>query len=161
MEDFWNKNLCGKHFITAKYPSEDFFKQYCDFRYSKEHHLNYLIDWHLAKDKDVLEIGLGVGADGTRWATYANSYTGVDLTTEAIVATKLHLKLYGKDITLTTIQGDHSSSRRFDNNTLALIKTMVFPRLLEPISKYAFQWNIIITEGSEVTHLKNSFPRCY
>ena len=95
VEEFWNKNLCGKHFIDAEYPAEDFFKQYREFRYRKEHHLNYHIDWQTAKNKDVLEIGSGIGADGTRWAKYAKSYTAIDLTNEAVKSTKLHLKALG------------------------------------------------------------------
>ncbi len=97
IEGFWNKNLCGKHFIAAKYPSKEFFEQYRDFRYKKEHHLNYLIDWKSARNKDILEIGLGVGADGTRWAEQAKSYSGIDLTNEAVIATKLHFKHLGLD----------------------------------------------------------------
>jgi hypothetical protein len=66
IEEFWNRNLCGKHFIDAPFPTEEFFSQYREFRYRKEHHLNKYIDWKCAEGKDVLEIGPGVGADGTR-----------------------------------------------------------------------------------------------
>jgi len=95
VEDFWNRNLCGKRFISSLYPSKEFFEEYRQLRYKKEHHLNYLIDWASAKDKDVLEIGLGIGADGTQWARYAKSYTGIDLTDEAIQATRLHFNHLG------------------------------------------------------------------
>jgi len=50
IEDFWNKNLCGKHFIKARYTSKEFFNQYREFRYKKEHHLNYFIDWQSAQN---------------------------------------------------------------------------------------------------------------
>ncbi len=95
VENFWNDNLCGQHFITARYPSEEFFSQYRNFRYTKTHHLDTYIDWKGAVDKDVLEIGLGVGADGTRWAEHARSYTGIDLTDEAVIATQKHLEVLG------------------------------------------------------------------
>jgi ubiquinone/menaquinone biosynthesis C-methylase UbiE len=95
VEEFWNKNLCGKHFISAQYPSKEFFEQYQNFRYKKEHHLNCLIDWKSAINKDVLEIGLGVGADGTRWAKYAKSYTGIDLTEESVQAITMNLRIKG------------------------------------------------------------------
>jgi ubiquinone/menaquinone biosynthesis C-methylase UbiE len=95
IEEFWNKNLCGKHFIDTKYPSKEFFEQYIAFRYSKEHHLDYFIDWESAKNKDILEIGIGIGSDGTRWARYAKSYTGIDLTDEAVEATRIHFKHLG------------------------------------------------------------------
>jgi ubiquinone/menaquinone biosynthesis C-methylase UbiE len=107
IEDFWNKNLCGRHFISARYPSKEFFDQYRELRYRKEHHLNHFVEWELARNRDVLEIGSGVGADGTRWATHAGSYTGIDLTDEAIVATSLHLKLLG--LKGNTMKGDAES----------------------------------------------------
>ena len=95
VEDFWNSNLCGKQFVDAKFPSKEFYKYYRDFRYKKTHHLDTYIDWNGAAQKDVLEIGLGIGADATRWAEFAKSYTGVDLTAEAVYATKLHFEHLG------------------------------------------------------------------
>lgn len=91
IEDFWNTHLCGKQFVNAKFPEKEFFEIYRNFRYKKTHHLDKYVDWKSAAGKDVLEIGLGIGADGSKWATYANSYTGVDLTREAVEATKIHL----------------------------------------------------------------------
>ncbi len=95
VEDFWNSNLCGKQFVDAKFPSKEFYKYYRDFRYKKTHHLDTYIDWKGAAQKDVLEIGLGIGADATRWAEFTKSYTGVDLTAEAVYATKLHFEHLG------------------------------------------------------------------
>ena len=95
IEKFWNENLCGKHFINAPYPSKEFFEQYSKFRYRKEHHLDHLIDWESAKGKDLLEIGVGIGTDGARWAKNSKSYTGIDLADEAVISTTLHFKLLG------------------------------------------------------------------
>lgn len=95
VETFWNGNLCGKQFVEAKFPSKEFFERYRRFRYRKTHHLDKYIAWGEAKDKDVLEIGLGIGADATRWAQHARSYTGVDLTAEAVSATQIHFEHLG------------------------------------------------------------------
>lgn len=95
VEGFWEHNLCGKQFVEAKFPSKEFFALYRDFRFKKTHHLDVYVDWSSAKNKDVLEIGLGIGADGTRWATHARSYTGVDLTAEAVKATQTHFSHLG------------------------------------------------------------------
>ncbi|MEO8760843.1 MAG: class I SAM-dependent methyltransferase [Bacteroidia bacterium] len=95
VEEFWNTHLCGKQFVDAKFPSKEFFELYRNFRYKKTHHLDTYIDWQGAKGKDVLEIGLGIGADGSRWAQNARTYTGVDLTAEAVYATKIHLDHLG------------------------------------------------------------------
>lgn len=104
VENFWNNNLCGKQFVDAKFPSKEFFKYYRDFRYKKTHHLDTYIYWKSSENKDILEIGLGIGADATRWATYAKSYTGVDLTAEAVYATKIHFDHLG--LKGTIVQGN-------------------------------------------------------
>jgi ubiquinone/menaquinone biosynthesis C-methylase UbiE len=95
VKDFWEDHLCGSHFVKDPYLSEEFYQHYTDFRYLKEHHLLHIIDWEGAKGKDVLEIGLGVGADAVKWATHAKSYTGIDLTNEAAMATQKHLDIKG------------------------------------------------------------------
>ncbi|MBI5848248.1 MAG: class I SAM-dependent methyltransferase [Nitrospirae bacterium] len=114
VEDFWNQNLCGRHFITAKYPSAEFFEQYRRFRYGKEHHLDWLINWRSAAGKDLLEIGLGVGADASRWAAYAMSYTGVDLTTESVEATKRHFEIL--DLKGSILKGNAEALPFADNS---------------------------------------------
>jgi len=95
VEHFWEDNLCGHHFVSDDYMSNEFFRHYREFRYKKTHHLNTYIKWDQASGKDVLEVGLGIGSDGSRWAKHARSYSGIDLTNEAVVATKKHLELLG------------------------------------------------------------------
>ena len=116
IEEFWNANLCGKQFVDAKFPSPEFFERYRNFRYHKTHHLNKYIDWKSAKGKSVLEIGLGIGADATRWAKEAASYRGIDLTKEAVEATKIHfshLGLSGK-VEQGNAEAIHFSDSSFD-----------------------------------------------
>lgn len=95
--DFWEGNVCGEHFVNADLDRQtpEFFEAYRDFRYEKEHHLNTIIDWESAKGKSVLEIGLGLGADSTRWAEQAADFQGVDLTTAAVESTTKHLHIRG------------------------------------------------------------------
>jgi len=90
IEEFWDNNLCGESFVNAPYLSKEFFDIYTSFRYRKTHHIPEYIDWDSARNKDVLEIGLGIGADATQWASHARSYTGVDLTEESIKAVQMH-----------------------------------------------------------------------
>lgn len=90
---FWNANLCGSWFIKSKYPTKEFFQEYINYRYTKEHHIKKIIDFKLAKGKKVLDIGLGVGADALNWAKHADLYTGIDLTEAAVKSTQTLFKL--------------------------------------------------------------------
>ncbi|MGD1847241.1 MAG: glycosyltransferase [Salibacteraceae bacterium] len=116
VESFWDDNLCGHHFVEEEYLSPAFFHKYRTFRYKKTHHLDTYIDWPGAKGKDVLEIGLGIGSDGSRWATHARSYTGVDLTKEAVEATQKHLALLGLKgrVEQGNAEDLHLESKEFD-----------------------------------------------
>jgi ubiquinone/menaquinone biosynthesis C-methylase UbiE len=92
VEEYWDTHLCGSQYINEDYLTKKFFDEYREFRYKKEHHIERLVDFKSAEGKDVLEIGLGVGADSTMWARHAKTFTGVDLTNEAVKATRLHLE---------------------------------------------------------------------
>ena len=95
IENFWEKNLCGSHFIEAPYLSEEFFCHYTEFRFRKAHHLNHYIDWTSAQGSNLLEIGLGIGSDAVRWAQYTRNFYGVDLTYESVKATRKHFSSLG------------------------------------------------------------------
>lgn len=95
VQDFWEDNLCGRQFIDEEVYTEEFYRNYTQLRYKKTHHLNEVIDWNGAKGKKLLEVGLGIGADGVRWAKNGADYSGIDLTAEAVGATQKHFRLHG------------------------------------------------------------------
>jgi ubiquinone/menaquinone biosynthesis C-methylase UbiE len=118
VERFWNEHLCGKHFVDGDFTSREFLLRYREFRYAKEHHLDRLIDWESATGKDLLEIGLGAGADGARWAERARSYTGVDLTDESVNASRLLFQYLGLD---GRILKGNAEDLPFDDNSFDIV----------------------------------------
>lgn len=92
IKEYWEDSLCGAHFVKDEKLTKAFFENYTTYRYQKEHHLLDIVDWESAKGKDVLEIGLGIGADSVRWGRNAGTYTGIDLTHEAVRTTKIHFE---------------------------------------------------------------------
>jgi ubiquinone/menaquinone biosynthesis C-methylase UbiE len=95
VHDFWNAHPCGAHFIKAPFGTTEFFRQYADFRYRSEFHLNNLVPFDQYSGKHVLEIGCGLGADGVRFAQNGALYTGIDLTEMAVETTRLHFQILG------------------------------------------------------------------
>jgi 2-polyprenyl-3-methyl-5-hydroxy-6-metoxy-1,4-benzoquinol methylase len=94
---FWDTEACGTHFVQRFVDKPDFFSKYREFRYRTEWHIPAFASFAEAKGKQVLEIGCGNGADGAMFASHGARYTGVDLTAEAVDATRQHFAVEGLD----------------------------------------------------------------
>jgi len=94
---FWDTEACGTHFVQRFADKRDFFSQYREFRYRTEWHIPAFASFADAKGKQVLEIGCGNGADGLMFAAHGARYTGIDLTAEAVDATRQHFAVEGVD----------------------------------------------------------------
>jgi SAM-dependent methyltransferase len=95
VREFWDTEACGTHFIAYYADDRDFFAKYRDFRYRTEWHIPAFAGFADAAGRDVLEIGCGNGVDGLMFARHGARYTGVDLTAEAVDATRRHFKVEG------------------------------------------------------------------
>jgi SAM-dependent methyltransferase len=97
---FWEQNPCGDHQLGGleKRFHGDwalFFDEYDRFRYSRERHILrclQTVDW---RDKRVLEVGLGEGADSEQIIRRGALWSGLDLTDEAVKRTRMRLDLKG------------------------------------------------------------------
>jgi SAM-dependent methyltransferase len=94
---FWNTEACGTHFVQHFADDRDFFSKYREFRYGTEWHIPAFAAFAEATNKKILEIGCGNGADGVMFALNGAHYTGVDLTAEAVDATRRHFAAAGVD----------------------------------------------------------------
>lgn len=100
IKDFWQTHPCGAELVgdlsektRAEY--EDFFARYDNYRYAKEQHILANLDRIDLKDKKILEIGLGQGADSEQIARRGGIFSGVDLTREAVERTQMRFSLRG------------------------------------------------------------------
>ncbi len=98
IRDFWNRNPCGDLMVGGlaqrRGDYEAFFTDYDRFRYSTEGHILRCLDGIDFKDKRVLEIGLGQGADAEQIIRRGAKWSGLDLTQESVerVQTRLALR---------------------------------------------------------------------
>ena len=95
IQDFWNARPCGESQvggIEGNY--EEFFNSYDAFRYTEENHILKCLDAINFKNKRVLEIGLGLGADSEQIIRRGAIWSGIDLTPESVsrVAKRLSLR---------------------------------------------------------------------
>ncbi|WP_417517194.1 class I SAM-dependent methyltransferase [Minwuia sp.] len=93
---FWETHPCGDQQVGGlKDDYLDFFNRYDRFRYQKEGHILGCLDAIDWQDRDVLEIGLGQGADSEQIIKRGGNWSGLDLTNEAVERTATRMALRG------------------------------------------------------------------
>ena len=98
VQSFWQDHACGDAQVgglRARFQGdyEKFFNDYDRFRYDNERHLADCIDALNVAGREVLEIGLGEGADSERLIRQGGAWSGVDLTAESIERVRTRLTL--------------------------------------------------------------------
>ncbi len=95
VREFWNAKSCGEVYAEGDSPAEKLAQQARE-RYILEPGLHQFAGFSQGTGKDVLEIGVGMGADHLEWAKSSpRSLTGIDLTDRAIQFTQERLGFYG------------------------------------------------------------------
>lgn len=94
VRDFWNDAACGEKLLLPSFDIEGFRAQSAE-RYRLEPYIVSFADFSESKGLDVLEIGLGLGADHERFAQAGANLHGVDLTPRAVEITRRRLEMQG------------------------------------------------------------------
>jgi SAM-dependent methyltransferase len=96
IREFWDTHPCGENLVESLGSDhEAFFRRYDAFRYRLEAHILKRLDAIDFKDKHVLEIGLGQGADSEQIIRRGAIWSGLDLTPESISRVSARLRLRG------------------------------------------------------------------
>jgi ubiquinone/menaquinone biosynthesis C-methylase UbiE len=95
IREFWDAHPCGESQVeklSSDY--EDFFRRYDAFRYQRGAHILRRLDAVDFKGKQVLEIGLGQGADSEQIIRRGAIWSGIDISAESLsrVSTRLQCR---------------------------------------------------------------------
>ena len=97
IRDFWEHHPCGDHQVggLAAFAQdyETFFREYDAFRYQREGHILGCLDAINFRDRKILEIGLGQGADSEQIIRRGGRWSGLDLTNESVARVRTRLQL--------------------------------------------------------------------
>ncbi|MEO8152720.1 MAG: class I SAM-dependent methyltransferase [Rhizobacter sp.] len=97
IQGFWNQYPCGELQVASLRQHqgnyEAFFNDYDKFRYRKEGHILHCLDGIEFESKQVLEIGLGQGADAEQMIRRGAIWSGLDLTPESVARVETRLAL--------------------------------------------------------------------
>ncbi len=94
VRDFWNEAACGESLLLPSRDTEGFAAQ-ARARYLLEPYIPPFAEFSSSKGLDVLEIGVGLGADHESFARAGATLHGIDLTERAVELTGRRLALQG------------------------------------------------------------------
>jgi SAM-dependent methyltransferase len=100
IQEFWNAHPCGDHIVGGLHSEfaddhDRFFAAYDSWRYAQESHILECLDRTDWRDKRVLEIGLGQGAESEQLIRRGARWSGLDLTEESIDRVRSRLTVRG------------------------------------------------------------------
>lgn len=95
VKEFWNEKSCGEIYAVGQ-SEKEYYESESKSRYELEPYIFDFAKFHEGKNKDVLEIGVGMGTDHAEWAkSTPKSLTGIDLTPRAIEHTNKRFTIFG------------------------------------------------------------------
>jgi ubiquinone/menaquinone biosynthesis C-methylase UbiE len=118
VHDFWNAGSCGEVYATGETEKESYENQ-GKSRYQIEPYIHDFANFCEGLDKDVLEVGLGMGADHIEWArAKPRTLTGIDLTPKSIEHTRKRLKLFNLESFINVGDAENLS---FEQNSFDIV----------------------------------------
>lgn len=106
VEEFWDKASCGEDLYLRNQQFEGYL-EHARRRYELEPVIEEFAEFGSARGKQVLEIGVGLGADHMRFAQAGARLSGIDLTARAVDHTRRRLELFGLESALSTGDAEH------------------------------------------------------
>jgi SAM-dependent methyltransferase len=94
IREFWNEESCGERLLLEASDQAGYRAQ-MEKRYSLEPYIESFARFDDCRDLDVLEIGVGLGADHQSFAQAGARLTGIDLTERAVEHSRRRFELFG------------------------------------------------------------------
>lgn len=94
VKSFWHANPCNSRWSSNLEDRKRYFKEIETTRYEIEWHIPIVARFEQFCNKDVLEIGCGMGTDGSQFAKNGARYVGIDLTPAAVRLARERFSLF-------------------------------------------------------------------
>jgi len=92
---FWDSRPCNIRHSVKPIGTLEYFEEVRQRKYFIEPHIKDFADFKKWGDKEVLEIGCGVGTDTTEFAINGATITAIDISSKSVALTKQRLAIYG------------------------------------------------------------------
>ncbi len=88
IKKYWNKKPCNVMHSRKKFLSREYFNEVRKKRYFVENHILKFAGFKNYKNKNVLEIGCGIGTDACEFIKNGAKYYGVEYSEKSLEITK-------------------------------------------------------------------------
>jgi len=105
VRDYWNQCVHDAELTVNEPGTAEFFRHLEQYRFDKLAYLPQLVNFDGYADRDVLEIGCGIGTDLVRFAGGGARVSGVDVSMTAIGLARRNLRIAGVDGNVLTADG--------------------------------------------------------
>ncbi len=92
--DYWDRQPCNINHSSEPVGTKKYFEENSKKRFFVEPHLKKLANFENYKNKRILEIGCGIGADAVEFIKHGAEYVGIDLSNESVNIAKQRLNVY-------------------------------------------------------------------
>jgi len=94
VKKYWNSNPCNIKHSDKKFLSKIYFKEVDKKKFFVEPHLKKFANIKNFNNKNILEVGCGIGTMARYFVKKSANYTGIDLSDKSIQITKKSLELF-------------------------------------------------------------------
>lgn len=116
VKEFWDKRPCNIRHSDKDVGTKEYFDEVTKRKYFVEPHIKSFANFEAYKNKDVLEVGCGIGTAAQTFIEHGARYTGIDISPSSIEIAKKRLGIYGLkgDIFEGDIQSLVIPDKKFD-----------------------------------------------
>ncbi len=95
VKKYWDRQPCNVNHSKKTFLSRDYFNEVTKKRYFVERHIPKFANFKKYKNKNVLELGCGIGTDGIQFIKNGANYTGVELSKKSLDIFQKRIEILG------------------------------------------------------------------
>jgi len=148
IKEYWNNKPCNINHSSSEFGSQQYFDEIEKKKYFVEPHIKEFADFDKWKDKEVLELGCGIGTDSINFARAGAKLTIIELSDKSLEICKRRFEVYNLKATFICGNIENISEYINDDNKFDLIYSFgVIHHTVEPKKVINNVYNFLKEDG--------------